>query len=303
MSSEPRTSRASSAIPAPGHQPTIDEARADDGASERDAAIEFRRLVDIVARLRAPDGCPWDREQTIDTLKPYVLEETYEVLEAIDAHDHTALCEELGDFLFEAVFLAQLEREAGHFSIADAVAQVADKLVRRHPHVFGRDAGEPALDTPDQVRTRWEDVKASEQKGKAAPKTLLGGVPDGLPALLRAYQIGVRAGSVGFDWQRAADVVTKIQEEVDEIRGAATSAMSDVERVEEEVGDLLFAIANLARKMGVEPETALRKANAKFARRFTTMERRMTSAGRRMADLTAAEWDAEWQRAKDGRED
>jgi tetrapyrrole methylase family protein / MazG family protein len=262
------------------------------------AASEFARLVEIMATLRGPEGCPWDREQTIDTLKPYVLEETYEVLEAIDAHDHTALCEELGDFLFEAVFLAQLEREAGHFSIADAVEQVADKLVRRHPHVFGRDAGEPALETPDQVRTRWEDVKASEQKGKTAPKTLLSGVPDGLPALLRAYQIGVRAGSVGFDWQRAADVVAKIQEEVDEVREAAAADTKDTERVEEEVGDLLFAIANLARKLGVEPETALRKANAKFARRFTAMEGRITGAGRRMADLTADEWDVEWERAK-----
>lgn len=299
MSSEHSTSSTSNSTPASGERPTIEGARTHNGPSERDGSAEFRRLVDIVARLRAPDGCPWDREQTIDTLKPYVLEETYEVLEAIDAHDHTSLCEELGDFLFEAVFLAQLEREAGHFSIADAVAQVADKLVRRHPHVFGRDEGEPALETPDQVRTRWEDVKASEQKGKTAPKTLLSGVPDGLPALLRAYQIGVRAGSVGFDWQRAVDVVSKIQEEVDEIREAAASATSDTGRIEEEVGDLLFAIANLARKLGVEPETALRKANAKFARRFTAMERRMTSAGRRMADLTANEWDVEWQRAKD----
>src|SRR5262245_61854989 len=124
------------------------------------APAEFQRLIDIVARLRAPDGCPWDREQTIDTLKPFVLEETYEVLEAIDAHDHPAICEELGDFLFEAVFVAQLESEAGHFTIADSVKAVADKLVRRHPHVFGRDTGEPALGTADQVRTRWEEVKA-----------------------------------------------------------------------------------------------------------------------------------------------
>jgi len=299
MSNEPGTPSASSATPATDDGPTIDGGGTHNRGPERDASAEFRRLVGIVARLRAPDGCPWDREQTIDTLKPYVLEETYEVLEAIDAHDHTALCEELGDFLFEAVFLAQLESEAGHFSMADSVAHVADKLVRRHPHVFGRDAGEPALETPDQVRTRWEDVKASEQKGKAAPKTLLGGVPEGLPALLRAYQIGVRAGSVGFDWQQATDVVSKIQEEVDEIREAAASATRDAGQVEEEVGDLLFAIANLARKLGVEPETALRKANAKFARRFTAMEGRITGAGRRMADMTAAEWDSEWGRVKD----
>src|SRR5215213_10178779 len=158
------------------------------------AADQFTRLIEIMALLRAPDGCPWDREQTIDTLKPYILEETYEVLDAIDAHDHGALREELGDFLFEAVFVAQLEDEAGHFSIADAVKSVADKLVRRHPHVFLRDQGEPALGTADAVRTRWEQIKAEERRAQPEkPKTLLGGVPEGLPALARAFQIGSRA--------------------------------------------------------------------------------------------------------------
>jgi MazG family protein len=261
------------------------------------APAEFQRLIDIVARLRAPDGCPWDRDQTIDTLKPFVLEETYEVLEAIDAHDHPALCEELGDFLFEAVFVAQLESEAGHFSIADSVKAVADKLVRRHPHVFGRDSGEPALGTADQVRTRWEEVKAQERKAQAKPKTLLGGMPDGLPALLRAYQIGVRAGSVGFDWARTDDVMTKIREEVDEVQGALST--NDPAHLEEEVGDLLFAIANLSRKLGIEPETALRKANAKFATRFTAMESAIGGSGRRMPEMTLDELESEWQRAKD----
>ena len=148
------------------------------------ASIEFDRLIAIVAKLRAPDGCPWDREQTIDSLKPFILEETYEVLEAIDQHDHQALCEELGDFLFEAVFVAQLEDEAGRFSIADAVKSVADKLVRRHPHVFLRDEGEPALGTADEVRARWEQIKSEERRAQPEkPKTLLGGVPEGLPSL------------------------------------------------------------------------------------------------------------------------
>src|SRR5579885_2418416 len=139
-------------------------------------ADAFARLVEIMAALRAPDGCPWDREQTIDPLKPFVLEETYEVLEAIDRHDHAALCEELGDFVFEAVFLAQLESEAGHFTIADSLRSVTDKLVRRHPHVFRRDEGEPALDSAGQVRTRWEEVKAQERSASATPKRLLSGI-------------------------------------------------------------------------------------------------------------------------------
>lgn len=270
--------------------------------SSSPASIEFERLVGIVARLRAPDGCPWDREQTIDTLKPYILEETYEVLEAIDEHDHRGLCEELGDFLFEAVFVAQLEDEAGHFSIADAVKSVADKLVRRHPHVFGRDQGEASLDNADQVRTRWEEIKALERSvldpAKARPKTLLSGVPDGLPALLRAYQIGVRAGSVGFEWSRTEDVIAKIQEEVDEVREVLAEPSIDRERAEEEMGDLLFAISNLARKLGIEPETALRKANAKFTRRFAAMETQVGASGRKLADLTLDELETVWQQVK-----
>ena len=263
------------------------------------ASIEFDRLIAIVARLRAPDGCPWDREQTIDSLKPFILEETYEVLEAIDQHDHQALCEELGDFLFEAVFVAQLEDEAGRFSIADAVKSVADKLVRRHPHVFLRDEGEPALGTADEVRARWEQIKSEERRAQPEkPKTLLGGVPEGLPSLLRAFQIGSRAASVGFDWSRTDDVVAKIQEEVDEVREVVAAGSVDLERAEEEMGDLFFAIANLSRKLGIEPETALRKANAKFASRFTAMETRLADQGRPMHQLTFDEWDQEWNAVK-----
>src|SRR6478752_6043034 len=178
---------------------------------------EFSRLVAIMATLRSPEGCPWDREQTVDSLKPFVLEETYEVLEAIDRHDHVSLCEELGDFLFEAVFVAQLEAEAGHFTVADALTSIIDKLVRRHPHVFDRREGDVPIGSAE-VLTRWEQIKAEERGAAAKPKTLLGGVPAALPALLRAYQIGLRARSVGFDWSRPADVMDKIQEEVDELR-------------------------------------------------------------------------------------
>jgi tetrapyrrole methylase family protein/MazG family protein len=263
-----------------------------------------------MATLRSPNGCPWDREQTIDSLKPFVLEETYEVLETIDRHDHDGLREELGDFLFEAVFLAQLETEAGHFEIADAIKTVADKLIRRHPHVFRREEGAAPLESADQVRVRWEEIKTQERGGQGVNKTLLSGIPQGLPALLRAYQIGSRAASVGFDWARADDVVAKIQEEVDEIREVVTAAPSatqvtatdatgiDTARKEEEMGDLLFAIANLSRKLGVEPETALRKAGDKFTRRFTTMEARIVESGRRLRDLDLAALEREWQKTK-----
>jgi MazG family protein len=250
------------------------------------AAREFTRLIEIMATLRGPDGCPWDREQTIDTLKPFVLEETYEVLEAIDRHDHDALREELGDFVFEAVFLAQLEAEEGRFAIADSIRHVADKLVRRHPHVFARGQGEAALDSAGQVRVRWEEIKAQENAGQAAkPKTLLSGIAPALPALLRAYHIGTRAASVHFDWTKVDDVVAKIQEEVDEIREEVARGGSP-DRVEEEVGDLLFSIAQLARQLGVEPETALRKANDKFTKRFTAMEKAIVETGRAMKEMT-----------------
>jgi MazG family protein len=261
---------------------------------------EFARLVDIVATLRAPGGCPWDREQTIDSLKPYVLEETYEVLEAIDHHNHASLREELGDFLFEAVFVAQLEAEAGHFTVADALSSIADKLVRRHPHVFARQEGDASIGSAEVV-TRWEQIKALERGSSAKPQTLLGGVPAALPALLRAYQIGLRAGSVGFDWSRPADVVDKIQEEVDELRDVvAGGAPTDPARAEEEMGDLLFAIANLSRKLGVEPEAALRQADDKFARRFTELERRFAARGESLQQAGLARLDQEWERIKNG---
>jgi MazG family protein len=264
-----------------------------------DAAREFVRLIEIVAALRAPDGCPWDREQTIDTLKKYVLEETYELLEAIDHHDHESLREELGDFLFEAVFVAQLEREAGHFSIADSVRSIADKLVRRHPHVFARADDEAPLETANQVRVRWEEVKAEERGAEPGAKTLLSGIPAALPALLRAYQIGARAHSVGFDWDKPVDVIAKIREEVDEVAEVVSADTPlDHERAEEEMGDLLFAMAHLSRRLGIEPEAALRKANDKFTRRFTAMETRIGERGGKMSEMSIDELEVEWQTSK-----
>jgi nucleoside triphosphate diphosphatase len=261
------------------------------------AAREFARLVTIMATLRGPDGCPWDREQSIDSLEPFVLEETYEVLEAIDRHDHDALREELGDFLFEAVFLAQIEAEEGRFTIADSIASIADKLVRRHPHVFERQAGEAGPENAGAVRVRWEAIKAQERAASgesAGPKSLLSGIAPALPALLRAFHIGTRAASVGFDWAKTEDVVDKIEEEVAELR----EAVADRDRAEEEMGDLLFAIANLSRKLGIEPETALRKANDKFTRRFTAMERRIEARGRTVSALPLDELEKEWGHVK-----
>jgi MazG family protein len=275
----------------------------------------FDELVEIMRRLRAPDGCPWDREQTLQTLRPFLLEEAYEALEAIDRGDAAELKEELGDLLFEVVFLARISEEAGQFSVADAIESISTKLVRRHPHVFGE--AERAR-TADEVLGRWEDLKREERAvAGQAPKTTLGGVPKSLPGLLRAYEYGSRAASVGFDWERATDVIAKIEEEVAEVREVLTSRApagparpsapgadptppdpATAARLEEEVGDLLFAIANLSRKLGVEPETALRRANDKFAVRFTELERRFGERGESMKAAGLDALEAEWQQIK-----
>jgi ATP diphosphatase len=231
-----------------------------------------------------------------------VLEETYEVLEAIESGSPAHLCEELGDFLFEAVFLAQMSEEAGHFNIGDAIDAICDKLVRRHPHVFARSDDETPL-TSDQVVEKWEMLKAREREASGLPskkqKTTLGGVPKTLPSLLRAYEISARAAAVGFDWARADDVLDKIDEEVAEVRREVESgATGHMSRAEEEMGDLLFAIANLSRKLGVEPEAALRRANEKFTARFDAMEKAFAARGQSLGAATLEEMEAEWERVK-----
>jgi MazG family protein len=268
------------------------------------AGARFDRLVEIMRALRAPDGCPWDREQTIASLRPFVLEETYELLEAIEHGTPDNLREELGDYLYEAVFLAQISEEAGAFTIADAIDVICEKLVRRHPHVFARADGDHAM-TSDQVVERWETMKAreraasAERDGPSRPKTTLSGVPKTLPSLLRAYEISARAAAVGFDWARPADVLDKIEEEVAEVRQEVESgAIGQLSRAEEEMGDLLFAITNLSRKLGIEPEAALRRANEKFTARFDAMERAFTERGKPLGDATLEEMEAEWQRVK-----
>ena len=263
----------------------------------------FERLVEIMRALRAPDGCPWDREQTPASLRPFVLEETYELLEAIESGDAAALREELGDYLFEAVFLARMSEEAGDFAIGDAIDAICDKLVRRHPHVFARDATGDQPETSGQVLEAWEVIKARERaaagKTTTRPKTTLSGVPKTLPALLRAFEISSRAATVGFDWQNAGDVLDKIEEEVAEVRAEVEAgATGQLSKAEEEMGDLLFAIANLSRKLGIEPEAALRRANDKFTARFDAVEHAFTATGRTLSEATLEEMEAEWQRVK-----
>ena len=254
--------------------------------------------------LRSPDGCPWDREQTLVSLRPFLIEEAYEVIDAIDAGDTDALRDELGDFVFEAVFLAQICTEDGQFTLADALGSAADKLVRRHPHVFDveadRNAGREIRSSAD-VKRRWEEIKAEEQQTAGREPRLLGGLPRGLPALLRAYRMGRRAATVGFDWDQPSGVLEKVDEELGELKDAIAEGRR--EAIEEELGDLLFAVANVSRHLGVEPEGALQRANRKFATRFAMLEQRFASQGRVLRDATLDDMETEWQRLKGGTSD
>jgi MazG family protein len=265
---------------------------------------QFARLVDIMATLRAPEGCPWDREQTLASLAQFVLEEAYEVVDAIEREDLDALREEVGDHIFEGVFLAQVAKDMGAFTVEDALRTVSDKLVRRHPHVF-QDNGQlhdaesrHRAPSADAALSRWDAQKAADRAAEGKAPTTLGGLPRSLPALLRAYKIGKRAAAANFDWQRPADVVEKIEEEVAELRQTLRDEPDNRARAEEEMGDLLFALANLARKLGIEPEAALRHANDKFTRRFEVMEAHLRDQGQRMTELSADQLDEAWHVAK-----
>ena len=270
---------------------TATGAKAPRARSESAAAAgrEFQKLVTIMETLRGPGGCPWDHEQTLATLRPFVLEETYEVLQAIDAGDHEALRGEIGDFLFEGVFLAQIEADEGRFTVADSLRAVSEKLIRRHPHVFGT---RKDVSTPGQVLEQWEQIKAREQQSAGQRNAVLAGLPKTLPALLGAHEIGTRVAAVGFDWEKTGDVIAKIKEEVAELEHALDR--EGAARIEEEMGDLLFSIANLARKLAIEPESALRKANAKFTARFEALERHLEAQGRSVHDASLEEMEAAW---------
>jgi MazG family protein len=261
--------------------------------SSSGTGAKFQKLVEIMARLRAPGGCPWDREQTFDSIKPYTLEETYEVLDAVDRRDWDELRSELGDFMLQAVFFAQMAAEEKRFDISDSLDAINEKLIRRHPHVFADETAE----TGKQVLKRWDEIKAEERKEKKeAPQDLLATVPRALPALVEAQQITSRASRVGFDWHDMAEVLGKLEEEIREFEEACVRGMQD--HIEDEVGDLLFTIVNLARFVKVDPEQALRRTNTKFRQRFGHVERRLAAQGKQVSGTAIEELEALWQEAK-----
>jgi MazG family protein len=286
----------------------------------------FERAVSIMARLRAPGGCPWDREQTFDTIKPYTLEETYEVLEAIDARDWHELTGELGDLLLQVLFYSEMAAEEKHFTIDDVLDRLSNKLVDRHPHVFG----EVKADTSGEVLRNWQALKAEEKKKRAAesgggakgghPESVLHGISSAMPALMEAYKISSRVAHVGFDWPNIEGLFEKLHEETDELRqnlkeypepGPQPQSAKDVasargvkvpeelrSRLEDEVGDLLFVLVNVARYLALDPESALRKTNRKFRRRFEYLEERLREQGRKPDDASLAEMESLWQESK-----
>ncbi len=284
----------------------------------------FERAVSIMARLRAPGGCPWDREQTFDTIKPFTLEETYEVIEAIDNRDWDELKGELGDLLLQILFYSEMAQEEGHFSIDDVLDRLSAKLINRHPHVFG----DVKADTSSEVVKNWEAIKAEEKRlrqstngeaGKEAPKSILGGVSRNMPALMEALKISSKVAQVGFEWPEIGGLFEKLTEETNELRenlaeipppgpqppnrGVASSGKQAIpealrEKLEDEVGDLFFVVVNLARYLSIDPESALRKTNAKFRRRFQRLEERLIEQGKDLSQSNLEEMETLWQAAK-----
>jgi tetrapyrrole methylase family protein/MazG family protein len=262
-----------------------------------DTSLLFEDFVRLIARLRAPGGCPWDREQTHASVKPMTIEEAYEVAEAIDQEDDEALAGELGDLLLQVVFHSDIAKERGAFGIDTVVKRVAEKMVRRHPHVFGDEEAR----TSGEVLRNWEALKQAERaaQGKDTPNaSLLDGVSRSLPAVMEAYQMTTKASRVGFDWKDARGAREKLEEEIAELRGAISRHPADPRAVQEEIGDLLFTAVNVARLLGVDPESAMKGANRKFRRRFRHVESRLRENGRSPQDSDLAEMDALWNEAK-----
>ncbi len=251
---------------------------------------KFLGIIRIVERLRGPGGCPWDQRQGLHDLKAYLIDEAYEVLQAIDSGDRALLCEELGDLLFQIVFLAHLAREEGAFDMGQVLDGIEGKMIRRHPHVFGSGT----VSDHREVSRQWDAIKATE--GKSPRTSILSGIPETLPALYRAYRLGVKAARVGFDWKDAQDVLPKVREELGELEEALQAG--DAAGAGEELGDLLFVLANLARHLGREPEGLLRETNAKFVNRFKWLEEALRRQGRSPAEATLEEMDRLWEKAK-----
>ncbi|BFU91169.1 MAG: Nucleoside triphosphate pyrophosphohydrolase [Nitrospira sp.] len=275
-------------------------------------STQFTKVVEIMAALRAQDGCPWDRKQTHESLKPYLLEEAYEVIETIDQRDKQKLREELGDVLLQVLFHSQIAAEAGTFTVDDVLDTLATKLIRRHPHVFRTDDGTGQLSNSEQVLAQWEDIKRAEREAAGNTQSALDGVPKTLPALLRAYQIQARAARVGFDWPQSEagleQIFEKVAEEIGELREALASRRTRTEsesnridaneEIENELGDLLFSLVNLARFLKANPEDALRRATNRFIDRFHLVEAQALEKGRSLRDMTLVEMDELWDEAK-----
>jgi MazG family protein len=264
-------------------------------ADRFDAAGEkFSELARVMAQLRAPGGCPWDRKQTFDTIKSYMLEETYEVMDAIDRRDWPGLAEELGDLLLQPVFFAEMAAEQGLFDISDSLDAINNKLVRRHPHVFG----DALAETAEDVKQRWDEIKNEEkaERGAAASESVLDGVPRTLPALMEAEKISKKAAGLGFEWPDIDGVLNKLHEEAAELARARQSG--DREHIQDEMGDLLFTVVNLARFLKVDPEQALRKTNARFRQRFRSVEGEIAASGRTFAETPLERMEELWQEAK-----
>ncbi len=258
----------------------------------------FQDLVEMMARLRSPDGCPWDREQSYATLGPMLIEEAYEVIEAAEAGDWDELRDELGDLLFQIVFYGQIAAESGHFDLQQSIARVHEKMTRRHPHVFGEEKVENTAD----VLANWEAIKAEERrasgKEEAKKQSLLDGTSSKLPSLLEAFQLTTKAARVGFDWPRVEDVFIKLEEEIRELREEIARGETDNDAIAGEIGDILFVVANLARWHNVEPESALKATNRKFRRRFSHVEERIAEQGRPWSEVSLEEMDGYWDEAK-----
>ena len=253
---------------------------------------QLLRILDIMKALRDPKtGCPWDIEQTFESIVPYTIEEAYEVAGAVETGDMTSLKDELGDLLLQVVFHAQMAEEAGHFNFFDVAATISDKMERRHPHVFG----DHELTSADAIKSSWEDIKAREWEEKSVNQdaSLLDDIPAALPGLSRAVKLQRRAARVGFDWSEAAPILAKLDEEIEELRHEMHSAAADRAKLEDELGDILFVIANLARHLGVAPEAAIRSTNAKFTARFKWMEKNAD-----LETLSLEEMEEKWQQAK-----